>query len=200
MSVIRCLVAGLAIVLILAACQQEEQTDVPKTYSEMPAMQIDPSKTYKATIETTHGEMVAELYTDDAPIAVNSFVFLAREGFYTDVKVHRIIKGFVIQTGDPTGTGSGGPGYTFPDEPIKREYLVGTLAMANRGPDTNGSQFFIVLAEGRLSKDYTIFGQVIEGLDTLKDIENLPVEASGGGEMSKPTVDIRVKSVTVEES
>lgn len=200
MRIIRCVAVAVAFTLILAGCQQEEESGMKKTYSEAPAMQIDANKSYKATIETTHGQMVVELYPDDAPLAVNSFVFLAREGFYTDVKVHRIIKGFVIQTGDPTGTGSGGPGYTFPDEPITRDYLVGTLAMANRGPDTNGSQFFIVLAEGRLSKDYTIFGQVIDGIDTLKDIENLPVEESAGGEMSKPSVDVRVNSITVEES
>ena len=200
MSVIRCVAVAIVAVLILAACQQEQQSEMKKTYTEAPEMQIDANKSYTATIETTQGQMVVELYPDDAPLAVNSFVFLAREGFYTDVKVHRIIKGFVIQTGDPTGTGSGGPGYTFPDEPITREYLVGTLAMANRGPDTNGSQFFIVLAKGRLSKDYTIFGQVIDGLDTLKEIENLPVEESAGGEMSKPTDDVRVKSITIEES
>ena len=200
MSVIRGVFVAFAVVLILTACEQEQEADVKKTYSEAPAMQIDANKSYTATIETTHGQMVVELYPDDAPLTVNNFVFLAREGFYTDVKVHRIIKGFVIQTGDPTGTGTGGPGYTFPDEPITRDYLVGTLAMANRGPDTNGSQFFIVLAEGRLSKDYTIFGQVTDGLDTLREIENLPVEESAGGETSKPTDDVRVNSITINES
>jgi cyclophilin family peptidyl-prolyl cis-trans isomerase len=175
---------------------------VVRQYAAPPEMTIDTEGEYSADIQTNQGTITVELFAEDTPITVNNFVFLARQGFYDGVVFHRVIPNFMIQGGDPTGTGGGGPGYKFQDEfvPSLAFDSAGILAMANAGPGTNGSQFFIVLAEGRLSKDYTIFGQVIEGLDTLKDIENLPVEASSGGEMSKPTVDIRVKSVTVEES
>ena len=109
------------------------------------------------------GRHKAELFAKDAPATVNNFVFLAREGFYTNVKFHRIIAGFMVQTGDPTGTGTGGPGYRFKDEPVTRKYSRGTLAMANAGPNTNGSQFFIMHADYALQPNYTIFGQVTVG-------------------------------------
>jgi cyclophilin family peptidyl-prolyl cis-trans isomerase len=116
-------------------------------YANPPEMAIDVAKTYTATIETTAGTMTAELFASEAPRTVNNFVFLAREGFYADVIFHRVISGFMIQGGDPTGTGTGGPGYRFADEPVARQYLRGTLAMANAGPDTNGSQFFVMHAD-----------------------------------------------------
>ena len=109
-----------------------------KQYARPPEMAIDPQKRYKATIETSAGTMTAELSADEAPKTVNNFVFLAREGFYDGVIFHRVIKGFMIQGGDPTGTGTGGPGYKFEDEPVKRQYRRGTLAMANAGRNTNG--------------------------------------------------------------
>jgi cyclophilin family peptidyl-prolyl cis-trans isomerase len=167
-------------------------------YSAAPAMSVDPNKKYTATIETTKGTMKAELYAKEAPKTVNNFVFLARENFYQNVKFHRIIKGFMVQTGDPTGTGTGGPGYEFEDESIPAElsYNRGTLAMANAGPDTNGSQFFIMHADYPLQKDYTIFGTLTEGEDVLDAIANTPTT---GQEGSTPTEDVRIVNVTITE-
>lgn len=114
---------------------------------------------------------------------------------------HRVVKGFVIQGGDPQGDGSGGPGYKFPDEEVTRNYLIGTLAMANSGPNTNGSQFFITLADltGKLPKQYTIFGQVIKGYDILQKIGGVPVKASSAGEVSTPTTDVLITHIAIEE-
>src|SRR5205085_2352621 len=123
-------------------------------------------------------------------------VFLANQHFYENVKFHRIIAGFMVQTGDPTGTGAGGPGYKFADEPVKRKYLRGTLAMANAGPNTNGSQFFIMHQDYALPPNYTIFGQVTSGLDVLDKIATSPVSRSPSGEPSLPQKDIRIQSVT----
>src|SRR5689334_233770 len=111
---------------------------MPKSYPSAPAMTIDPAKRYSATLQTSAGELVVDLFPDDAPQTVNNFVFLANDGFYDNVIFHRVIKGFMIQGGDPTGTGSGGPGYRFRDEPVSRKYQRGILAMANAGPNTNG--------------------------------------------------------------
>ncbi|HEX6291937.1 MAG TPA: peptidylprolyl isomerase [Herpetosiphonaceae bacterium] len=167
-------------------------------YSAAPAMQIDPNKKYIATIETTKGTMKAELFAKEAPKTVNNFVFLSRENFYQNVKFHRIIKDFMVQTGDPTGTGTGGPGYRFEDEPIpdSLSYQRGTLAMANAGPNTNGSQFFIVHADYPLPKNYTIFGKLTEGLETLDAIANTPTT---GAEGSTPTEDVRITNITIAE-
>lgn len=171
-----------------------------KTYSAPPAMTIDQNKEYTATLKTNYGDIVVQLFPKDAPLAVNNFVFLAREGFYDGVKFHRVIKDFMIQSGDPTGTGSGGPGYSFKDEPIKRDYIQGTLAMANAGPNTNGSQFFITLVNmsGRLGKNYTIFGLVTSGFENVQKIGNVPVRLSNG-EMSSPTVDVHIVTITIIE-
>ncbi len=166
-------------------------------YSAAPPMTIDPNKTYTATIETTEGTMQAELYAEEAPMTVNNFAFLARDNFYQGIKFHRIIRGFMVQTGDPTGTGTGGPGYEFEDEPVTREYTRGTIAMANAGPDTNGSQFFIVHQDTpQLPKDYTIFGQVTEGLDVVDAIASTPTT---GPEGSTPTEDVRITNITINE-
>ncbi len=172
-----------------------------KQYPAAPTMSIDENKTYTAIIETTDGTMRAELYAKEAPLTVNNFVFLARDGFYANVKFHRIIKGFMVQTGDPQGTGMGGPGYQFEDEPVSREYLRGTLAMANAGANTNGSQFFIVQEDYPLDKNYTIFGKVTEGLDVLDAIANTPVSPNPANprEVSVPDEDVLIKSVTIEE-
>src|ERR671910_1978492 len=113
-----------------------------KQWSKPPEMQIDPKKKYKAHMETDKGTMVIELFADKVPNTVNNFVFLAREGFYEGVMFHRVIRGFMIQGGDPTGTGTGGPGYRFADEPVKTKYEIGSIAMANSGPYTNRSRFF----------------------------------------------------------
>ncbi|MBI4322198.1 MAG: peptidylprolyl isomerase [Chloroflexi bacterium] len=164
-------------------------------------MQIDPNKAYTATLHTTLGDMGIELLAKEAPRTVNNFVFLAREGFYSNVKFHRIIKGFMVQTGDPTGTGAGGPGYRFDDEPVTRNYVRGTVAMANAGKNTNGSQFFIVHADYPLPKNYTIFGLVTgkQDLEALDKIASVPVRAGPTGEMSVPTEDVRIVSVDVVE-
>ncbi|HET8524815.1 MAG TPA: peptidylprolyl isomerase, partial [Thermomicrobiales bacterium] len=139
-----------------------ERSVAHQQWSKPPAMTIDPSKKYTATIKTNKGDIEVEFFPQDAPQTVNNFICLAKAGYYDNTPFHRIIPGFVIQGGDPTGTGAGGPGYKFADEPIHRDYLKGTLAMANSGPNTNGSQFFIVLGDlrGQLQKNYTIFGQV----------------------------------------
>jgi cyclophilin family peptidyl-prolyl cis-trans isomerase len=171
-------------------------------WSRPPAMTIDKNKQYSATIKTNYGDIQVQLFSNDAPVAVNNFIFLARQDFYNAVKFHRVVKGFVVQGGDPTGRGTGGPGYKFADEKVTKDYVVGTLAMANAGPNTNGSQFFITLADlsGRLPKNYTIFGQVTAGLDVVKKIGDVPVEAQlPGTEASSPKVDVHIDSVTIEE-
>jgi cyclophilin family peptidyl-prolyl cis-trans isomerase len=164
-------------------------------------MQIDANATYKATFNTTKGTFTAELLASDAPITVNNFVCLSRAGYFDGTPFHRIIDGFVIQGGDPTGTGTGGPGYRFQDEPVTREYVKGTLAMANAGPNTNGSQFFVVLADlrGRLPKNYTIFGQVTDGLDVVEALGKTPTTTNARGEKSVPTEPVNLDSVTIEE-
>ena len=170
-----------------------------KQFSAPPAMQIDPAKHYMATIDTSMGSMKAELFASEAPNTVNNFVFLARQGFYNGVIFHRIVKDFMVQTGDPTGTGTGGPGYKFNDEPVKRKYERGTLAMANAGPNTNGSQFFIVHRDSGLQPNYTIFGKLTDGFDTLDKIATVPVGPSPSGERSKPQTTVSITSITIAE-
>ena len=172
----------------------------PRQYSAPPAMTIETDKTYTARIVTNRGELTAELFPADAPNTVDNFVFLAREGFYDGVIFHRIIKDFMVQTGDPTGTGTGGPGYRFADETVSRPYTKGILAMANAGPDTNGSQFFIVhSADAGLPPNYTIFGQVTDGLPVLDTIANTPVRPSPHGEVSVPTERVFIERVEIQE-
>lgn len=155
-----------------------------KQWTTPPAMQIDPKKSYKATIETARGNIVIELYPQNAPKTVNNFVFLAKEGFYDGVLFHRVIKDFMIQGGDPTGTGRGGPGYKFEDEtkgnPLK--HGTGFLSMANAGPNTNGSQFFITHApQPHLDGKHTVFGKVVEGQNVVDAIKQ-------GDSMTKVTI------------
>jgi len=137
-------------------------------------MAIDTNKNYTATLDTSRGRIVCELYAKDAPNTVNNFVFLAREGFYNGTKFHRVIENFMIQGGDPTGTGRGGPGYKFEDE-VKsnpRKHQVGSLSMANAGPNTNGSQFFIThIATDWLNGKHTVFGQVTSGQDIVNAVQ-----------------------------
>ena len=178
-----------------------ERSDAMKNqYSSPPEMAVSKDKTYVAKLSTTEGDIIVNLLVDEVPITVNNFVFLAREGFYTDVKFHRVIKDFMIQGGDPTGTGAGGPGYQFDDEPVTRDYIAGTVAMANSGPNTNGSQFFIMHGKVSLPKNYTIFGLVIEGIEVVDKIANTPVSLSQQGEHSVPEKEIMIKSVTIEEN
>jgi peptidyl-prolyl cis-trans isomerase B (cyclophilin B) len=143
-------------------------------YSAPPEMTIDPSRSYVATFDTSKGRIVCELYPKDAPKTVNNFVFLAREGFYNGTQFHRVIADFMIQGGDPTGTGRGGPGYKFEDEVASnpRKHQVGSLSMANAGPNTNGSQFFIThIATDWLNGKHTVFGQVTTGQDVVNAIQ-----------------------------
>jgi len=167
--------------------------------SESPQIQIDQTKTYMANMKTTKGDMMIELFADKVPVTVNSFVVLAKEGFYKNVKIHRIVKDFMIQSGDPTGTGTGGPGYMFDDEPFEGEYTRGTLAMANAGPNTNGSQFFIIHKNYPLPPNYVIFGKLTSGLDTLDAIAESPVQDNGMGEISSPIEDVLIESIEIVE-
>ena len=174
-----------------------------KQWSSAPPMSVDSKKTYQATIETSKGIIKANLFVAEAPITVNNFVFLNREHFYDGVVFHRIIKDFMVQTGDPKGDGTGGPGYTFADEKVTRDYKRGTLAMANSGPNTNGSQFFIIHKDYPLPKQYTIFGSIAggdnESLKVLDAIAETPVAAGPGGEKSTPTETVTIKTITIEE-
>ena len=168
-------------------------------YSAPPEMAIDTEKQYQAIMTTNKGVMTFDLFAKDTPNTVNSFVFLSREGFYNGVIFHRIISGFMLQGGDPTGTGTGGPGYKFADEKVTRDYIPGTLAMANSGPNTNGSQFFIMHGNVPLPKQYTIFGQATKGLDVIDIIAATPTTMSATGEQSSPTEEIRIESVEITE-
>lgn len=174
-------------------------SSAPKQFSAPPPMTIDTSKHYTATIDTSMGTMTADLFANEAPMTVNNFVFLANQGFYNGVTFHRVINNFMIQTGDPTGTGTGGPGYRFNDEPVKRQYVRGTLAMANAGPNTNGSQFFIVQKDYPLPPNYTIFGLLNSGLDVLDKIATTPTGQGAGGP-DTPRTPITINSITISES
>jgi cyclophilin family peptidyl-prolyl cis-trans isomerase len=167
------------------------------SFKKAPALAIDKSKTYTAIVKTSCGTIRLTLLAKDAPLAVNSFVFLAKKHFYDGLTFHRVVANFVIQGGDPKGNGQGGPGYSFKDE-LNNDltYKVGTLAMANSGPDTNGSQFFIVTGQQgtQLPKQYTIFGEVIKGNDVVQKIGQLPT--LGGSDPS--TKDAPLQTVYIE--
>ena len=167
-----------------------------RTFDEEPPMIIDTDKRYVATMATSHGTMVIALDPLAAPKAVNSFVFLARYHYYDGIVFHRIIPGFVLQGGDPTGTGSGGPGYKFADElPAGGRYKLGSLAMANAGPNTNGSQFFVISGDDgvRLPPLYSLFGEVVSGQDVIATIDAL------GTRSGSPSEKVVIESVTIEE-
>lgn len=167
----------------------------PKEYAAAPQFTLDVNKTYTARIETEAGVMQAQLFVDEAPATVNNFVFLARDNYYDGVIFHRVIPGFMIQGGDPTGTGRGGPGYRFKDETVSRKYLRGTLAMANAGPNTNGSQFFIMHADYPLPPNYTIFGKLTSGEETVDAIATAP-----RGAMDRPNQPVRILSIEISET
>ena len=166
-----------------------------KQWSSPPAMTIDVSSSYTAVLATSAGPITVELLPAEAPNTVNNFVFLAQQGFYDNVIFHRTIPGFMIQGGDPTGTGRGGPGYRFADETVQRKYDRGIVAMANAGPNTNGSQFFIMHADYDLPPNYTIFGQTVAGLETVDAIATAPTQP--GGEGSKPVNPVVIQSVEI---
>lgn len=164
---------------------------------KQPKMSIDTAKKYTAVMKTTAGDIELELYADKTPVTVNNFIYLAKKDFYNNVIFHRVIKGFMIQGGDPTGTGSGGPGYKFADEKFDGEYTRGTLAMANAGPNTNGSQFFIMHEDNPLPKSYVIFGKVTKGIEVVDTIATAPTKPEGEG--STPVDPVKILSVTVTE-
>ena len=165
-----------------------------KRYNAPPPLTIDPNKTYSATLHTTLGDIVVDMLPKDAPKTVNNFVFLARDGFYDNVKFHRIIKGFMVQTGDPAGNGTGGPGYRFEDEPVTRKYERGIVAMANAGPNTNGSQFFIThVPTPWLDRRHSVFGEVVEGYEIVQKISELP-----RNRQDRPLQEVRLNSVKIE--
>jgi len=168
-------------------------------FDAAPEMGIDPSKRYTATMETSMGTLVIALDPIAAPITVNNFVFLAAQHYYDGVIFHRIINGFVCQGGDPDGNGRGGPGYRFVDElPKPGKYQIGSLAMANAGPNTNGSQFFIISGPSgvQLPPAYSLFGQIVKGLDIVEMMQNVP---TGPGDRPKDDVVIRSVTITVAD-
>ena len=173
-------IAGAILVLVtllLTSCatapSEPAPTKKPMSYSAPPLMTIDTSKQYSATIEREKGNLVLELFASDVPVPVNNFVFLSREGFYDGTTFHRVIPDFMAQGGDPAGTGTGGPGYKFADEFTEHTHVTGALSMANAGPNTNGSQFFITYSpQHHLDGHHSVFGQLINGMDVLKTIKN----------------------------
>ena len=169
-----------------------------KQYDAPPEMTIDPANTYRATIKTNKGDITAKLYAEDSPTTVNNFETLARDGFYDGVIFHRVIEGFMIQGGDPTGTGRGGPGYRFDDELEKareHRYPRGTLAMANAGPNTNGSQFFIMHNDYGLPPQYAVFGKAVDGLDVVDEIATAATDRN-----DKPQEDVVISTIEIDES
>lgn len=179
---------------------QKQTTIMNDQMPAAPETSLDPNKSYQATLKTSKGDIVVELNAGQTPITVNNFVTLARKDFYNNTIFHRVINGFMIQGGDPKGDGTGGPGYQFDDEPFAGEYTRGTIAMANAGPDTNGSQFFIMHKDYPLPKNYVIFGKVLSGIEVVDAIATAPVKPSrSGGENSQPVEPVKVLSVTIEE-
>jgi cyclophilin family peptidyl-prolyl cis-trans isomerase len=164
---------------------------------EKPTMQLDLKKQYSAVLHTTAGDITISFDTQNTPITSNNFIYLAKAGYYNDVIFHRTIPGFMIQGGDPTGTGSGGPGYSFADEYLKGKYTKGTVAMANAGPNTNGSQFFIMHADYDLQNAYVIFGHVTAGLDVVDKIATAATKP--GGEGSSPVSPVKITTVDILE-
>jgi peptidyl-prolyl cis-trans isomerase B (cyclophilin B) len=166
-------IAGIILVLVtLLSVSCAGAAPERKTYSAPPPMTIDTSKQYTATIETQKGSLVLGLFASDVPVTVNNFVFLAREGFYDGTTFHRVILGFMAQGGDPTGTGTGNPGYFFADEFTEHTHVAGALSMANSGSNTNGCQFFITYTpQHHLDGKHSVFGWLIKGMDVLEKIE-----------------------------
>ncbi|MDD3679679.1 MAG: peptidylprolyl isomerase [Candidatus Shapirobacteria bacterium] len=178
---------------------EQEMIDSKKqtSWSLPPALIIDSGQDYQATLTTSVGEITIDLFEKNTPQTVNNFVFLAQEGFYEGIIFHRVIEDFMVQGGCPRGDGSGGPGYQFADEPFSGQYVRGTVAMANAGPNTNGSQFFIMHQSQSLPANYVIFGQVTEGMEVVDKIATAPVKTGSGGEVSSPVNPVTITRVDI---
>ncbi len=172
----------------------KNMTDITK-----PQMVIDRNKSYTAVMHTDAGDIEIALNAKAVPITANNFVWLAKNNFYDNTIFYRVIKGFMIQGGDPKGDGTGGPGYSFNDEKFTGSYTRGTIAMANSGPNTNGSQFFIMHATYPLPPNYVIFGQVTKGLEVVDKIAEAQVKMSAAGELSQPLAPVKIKSIDIVE-
>ena len=185
-----------------AAEVREAPTPVTASTSGEPrAADLNKTKKYSAVLRTSQGEIVIDLNAHQTPKTVSNFIELSKSGFYNKTVFHRVVKGFMIQGGDPKGDGTGGPGYYFADEPFTGDYLRGTVAMANTGqPSTNGSQFFIMHQDYPLPKTYVIFGQVTKGMEIVDKIAEAPVTANAFGESSKPVTPVVVSSVEIQEN
>ena len=180
--------------------EKETEMNEEKVYTSVPEMNIDLNKKYTAVMKTNMGDISVEFFTNDAPLTVNNFINLSKDGYYNDVIFHRVINGFMIQGGDPSGTGHGEmgkyPGYKFDDElNNKQPYEKGILAMANAGPNTNGSQFFIMHVDYPLPYQYTIFGKVTDGLDIVDKIAS--VETAEG---DRPVSDVVIECIEIKEN
>jgi len=213
------LLTSILITVVLSGCNSTTPSEAPKatasaTINNLPTatpqvlsaesskekkMEIDAKKIYYAILKTSMGDIKIELNTKKTPLTSENFITLAQKNFYNNTIFHRVIKDFMIQGGDPLGTGSGGPGYKFNDEPFEGEYTRGTVAMANAGPNTNGSQFFIMHKDVPLPKNYVIFGKVVEGIEVVDKIATSPVTASATGENSKPVTPTKVNTVEILE-
>jgi len=158
---------------------------------------IDTKNKYFALLKTDLGDIKIQLFVKETPLTVNNFVYLSQSNFFNNTIFHRVIKDFMIQGGDPKGDGTGGPGYQFDDEKFEGEYTRGTVAMANAGPNTNGSQFFIMHQDYQLAKNYVIFGRVVEGMGVVDKIAESAVVANDFQEMSKPINPVSIKSVEI---
>ena len=181
-----------------SADEVTEQVETPQATSS-PDLNIDPARKYFVTLKTTEGDIKVELNSAQTPVTANNFVTLAQKGFYDGTIFHRVMKEFMIQGGDPRGDGTGGPGYKFDDESFEGDYTRGTIAMANSGPNTNGSQFFIMHKDKPLPKQYIIFGKVIEGIEVVDKIAEAEVRQSRSGELSQPVSPVKVVSTVVVE-
>lgn len=173
----------------------------PMVFAEPEDQRLNATETVRAVITTSCGNITVELDPGIAPETVNSFVFLARAGYFDGTVSHRVLPGFVMQAGDPTATGSEGPGYTIPDELPAAGFLYerGTLAMANSGPNTSGSQFFVMLGDAPLPPDYSVFGKVVDGFETLDQVAALPLGVNRFGELSVPLETLYLEKVTIAE-
>ena len=180
-----------------ASSNTNSSNDAMDESATPPPMNIDTAKKYQATLKTEKGDIVIDLNAAETPITVNNFVSLSESGFYDNTIFHRTIKDFMIQGGDPNGNGTGGPGYRFDDEPFEGKYTRGTIAMANAGPNTNGSQFFIMHKDYDLPPNYVIFGHVASGLDVVDAIAEAPTAANQMGENSTPVDPVHIQTVEI---